>query len=223
MTNINDELSELRKNEEFNLLLEAELLAINYFGLCDTYQPAEEFDSWYLVVEEGFRNDHDDFVLTPVQLDAFKAIENNLTAQMNENHAFRNDLFELEKLMRTHPMADLIRITQRVEEKLNIEGVNGWASTHSGFDSGLLVDLGFNNDFIGDVVKSISALHSVVYEFVSSAESKARVAMICIKNSEVAAPMDDEYVNNQFLDGDKRLALMLERVENWKVLSASID
>lgn len=223
MTNINQKLSELRNNKEFNLLLEAELVAVNYFGLCDTYQPAEEFDSWYLVVEEGFRNDHDDFVLTPVQLDAFKAIESNLTAHMNEKHAFRNDLFELEKLMRTHPMADLIRITQRVEEKLNIEGVSAWASTHSGFDSGLLVDLGFNNDFIGDVVKSISALHSVIYDFVSSAESKARVAMICIKNSEIAAPMDDEYVNNQFLDGDKRLALMLERVENWKVLSASID
>lgn len=190
----------------------------------DKFEPAFDYSSWYDLVEDRFAKMGDnDLSLSDALIDSVNEIAGALEFHTNSYASYANGLKRLEILKRTHPVADVIRISQIVESQACLK-FDAYKAMPPGAKQ-LPLESEHGTPLLLDtpVLFAISRYHMAIRDFLFDIELKSRVSLMHSISIGKQPKMSEADISALFLKGDKYLAVSSNRVKYWKMFAKLID
>ena len=190
----------------------------------EKYEPAFDYKCWYDLVESRFAKKGDkDLSLSELLVGSINEIASTLDFHTNSYASYVNGLQRLGILKRTHPVADVIRISQIIEDQdcLKFDAYKAPQPGKKELPSKEVQDqlLAIEKP----VLFAITNYHIAVRNFLFDIELKSRTSLMHSISIGEQPQMSDAEISSLFLKGDKCLAVFSNRVKYWEMLAKLIN
>ena len=190
----------------------------------EKYEPAFDYKCWYDLVESRFAKKGDnDLSLSDLLVASINEIASSLDFHTNSYASYVNGLQRLEILKRTHPVADVIRISQIIEDQDCLK-FDAYKAPQPGKKE--LPSKEVQDRFLAlekPVLFAITNYHIAVRNFLFDIELKSRTSLMHSISIGEQHQMSDAEISSLFLKGDKCLAVFSNRVKYWEMLAKLIN